>query len=446
MNKPSIIFLTGNAGTGKTTFLKHIMGKSDAPIDEDNIYFIEAVNSVEDGNKIVVAPTGVAAINAGGVTINSFFQINPYKKYSPKMGYREVFAEFKYKTEKKAIIKEMDVLIIDEISMVKCEMLDLLDNILKTFRGNYSLPFGGVQLVVIGDLFQLPPIKSKPQDLNLEYKTEYFFSAKIFHECLFSDKVKFIELKKIYRQKNDEFISILNNVRDGSILDSQLKSLNDRTKLPESDTEFITITTHNANANEINKIKYDAIDSEEFNFKATMSGEFKDDFFKQIELVSLKVGAQVMVIKNNNSRGYYNGMIGNITEINENNVVINVKGKSVKVFIEKWEKFEAQLSKSIGGESKIQMVPTASFEQMPLKLAWAITVHKSQGLTFDNVIADVDASFDSGQVYVALSRCTSLEGLYLKNSIPMGAIKVDRDVVSFTKYIKAMNDKLKVVA
>jgi hypothetical protein len=430
MTKPRIVFITGNAGTGKTTFLKYITGVSDSNIDTDNAEFVEAVDSIEHGNKIVVAPTGVAAINAGGVTINSFFQINPYKKYNAgSLTSNDIFNDFKLRLEKKDIIRRLNVLIIDEISMVKAEMLDLIDKLLKTFRGKHDLPFGGVQVVVIGDLFQLPPIKSK--DSNPYYKTEYFFSSNVFKEVLFSKQAKFIELKKIYRQKSDVFVSILNNVRDGSITDEQLCLLNERCIPVESDESYITITTHNVNANLINSIKYDKISSDETIYNAEINGEFKDDFFKQLETVKLKLGSQVMVMKNNNKKGYYNGMIGVVEELEENSVFIKSKGLTVKVDIETWDKQEPKLR---GG--KIQMESVASFKQMPLKLAWAITVHKSQGLTFDNVIADVDNSFDSGQVYVALSRCTSLEGLILKQNIPRSAIKIDKEVVSFTKYIK----------
>lgn len=427
MEKPSIVFITGNAGTGKTTFLKYItQDNEDMTIDTDNIDFVEAVNSIREGEKIVVAPTGVAAINAGGSTINSFFQINPYKKYPEKF---DVFSEFKYRREKKEIIRDISVLIIDEISMVKCEVLDLLNTILKAFRGKYDLPFGGVQLVVIGDLFQLPPIKDKQS--NPIYKTEYFFSAKVFHECFFADKVKFIELKKIYRQKSDTFINILNNIRDGSVTDEQMSDLNARCLTPESDDGFITITTHNANASELNTSKYNLIQADEKRYDADIDGEFKDEFFKAIKVVTLKVGAQVMVIKNNNKRGYYNGMIGTVTHLNENNVMINVKGINHRIEFEKWEKFEPR---SYGG--KVEMEVVATFTQMPLKLAWAITIHKAQGLTFERAVLDVESSFESGQVYVALSRCTSLEGLYLKSRIPKNVIKIDKDVVSFTKYVR----------
>lgn len=431
MSEPKLIFITGNAGTGKTTLLKHITGKGDTPVDENNEDFMDAVNSIREGNKLVVAPTGVAAINAGGTTINSFFQINPFKKYdTDNLSTNQVYQDFKLKRSKKDIIRDLDVLIIDEISMVKAEMLDLVDKLLRTFRGQHLKPFGGVQVVVIGDLFQLPPIKNK--EVNLKYKTEYFFSAKVFHECYFNGHVKFVELKKIYRQKSDEFITILNNIRDGSVTESNLIALNQRVGLPESDEGFITITTHNYIVDNTNAAKYNALNTEEKVYEAEVWGEFKDDFFKALERVELKVGAQVMVMKNNHQKGYYNGMIGIVKEMNDNSVLIETKGLNVRIEKETWQKLDFEMS---GGS--IQETVVGEFTQTPLKLAWAISVHKSQGLTFSNVIAEVDASFDSGQVYVALSRCTSLEGLYLKNPIPKHAIKIDGDVVSFTNYIKA---------
>lgn len=431
MTEPKLIFITGNAGTGKTTLLKHITGKGDTTVDESNEDFIDAVNSIREGNKLVVAPTGVAAINAGGTTINSFFKINPFKKYdTDNLSTNQVYQDFKLKRSKKDIIRDLDVLIIDEISMVKAEMLDLVDKLLRTFRGQYLKPFGGVQVVVIGDLFQLPPIKNK--EANIKYKTEYFFSAKVFHELYFNGHVKFVELKKIYRQKSDEFITILNNIRDGSVTEANLINLNQRVGLPESDEGFITITTHNLNAENINATKYNSLQTEEKIYEAEVWGEFKDDFFKAIERVEVKIGAQVMVMKNNHQKGYYNGMIGTVKEINDNNVLIETKGLNVRIEKETWQKLDFEMS---GGFIRETVV--GEFTQMPLKLAWAITVHKSQGLTFDKVIAEVDASFDSGQVYVALSRCTSLEGLYLKSPIPKHAIKIDGDVVSFTNYIKA---------
>lgn len=432
-DKPSLIFITGNAGTGKTTLLKHLTDQLEIIPDSDNQEFLDACYSVKEGNKIIVAPTGVAAINAGGTTINSFFQINPYKKYdSASMSTNQMYSEFKYKRDKKELINEIDVLIIDEISMVKAEMLDLIDKILRTFRGTYDKVFGGVQVVVFGDLFQLPPIHSK--EANSQYRTEFFFSAKVFHECYFNEKFKYIELQKIYRQKSDTFISVLNNIRDGSIKKEQLDELNKRCLTPDSDEKFITLSTHNKNVDSINSERYSKLTTEEKTFEADVFGEFKDEFFKGIQKVSVKIGAQVMVIKNNHGRGYYNGMIGSVKEINENNVIItDSKGIDRRIEREKWEKVEPYYDEMT---ETIRLKVLGKFEQIPLKLAWAVTVHKSQGLTFDNVIADVESSFDSGQVYVALSRCTSIEGLYLKNEIPITAIKVNSDVVNFTNYIK----------
>lgn len=432
--KPSLIFITGNAGTGKTTLLKHLTGQLEIEPDPDNHEFLQACESIRDGEKIIVAPTGVAAINAGGTTLHSFFQINPFKKYDvATMTTSSIYSDFKYRKEKKELINEIDVLIIDEISMVKAEMLDLIDLLRKTFRANHGQPFGGLQVVVFGDLFQLPPVKAKPSDINPTYRTEFFFSSKVFHKCYFEDNFKYIELKKIYRQKSDVFISILNNIRDGSIEETQLQELNARCLTPQSDEGFITLSTHNINADKINQSKYSNVSGEEKIFSANVFGEFKDDFFRNIVTVSVKIGAQVMVIKNNHSRGYYNGMIGTVKEINENNVIIESKGLDIKIEKEKWEKGDYYFDEM---SDSVKFKVTGRFEQIPLKSAWAITIHKSQGLTFDNVIADVDASFDSGQVYVALSRCTSLEGLYLKNPIPMSAIMIDQDVVNFTNYVK----------
>ncbi|KOY51947.1 ATP-dependent DNA helicase [Polaribacter dokdonensis] len=411
-----IIFLTGKAGTGKTTFLKYLLEK-------------------KYKESIVLAPTGVAAINAGGVTINSFFQI-PFGPFLPndiRLSPKEINKNFKFNNSKKELISKLELLIIDEVSMVRSDTLDVIDNLLRYFRKDKYLPFGGVQVLLIGDVFQLPPIveSSQWEILSHYYKSSFFFDSKVFRKS----KPIHIEFKKLYRQKDEEFISLLNKVRMNKLSSLDLKTLNSRVKEIRSKDQYITLTTHRKAVNKINTSRLKLNKNELIQFEASVEGDFDEGSYPANKILSLKKEAQIMFIKNDtsHSKKYFNGKLGTVYEITEKQIIVkDNKGELIKVKPAIWNKIRYSYNKK---EKKVEAEKIGLFVQFPLRLAWAITVHKSQGLTFESLKADLKDAFSPGQVYVALSRCTSLKGLYLESEIPLKAIKSQFNVLSFSKEV-----------
>jgi hypothetical protein len=411
------LFITGKAGTGKTTFLHQIKKKSLKRM-------------------VIVAPTGVAAINAKGVTIHSFFQM-PFGPILPNQIANTSNQQRKFSKAKIDIIKSLDLVIIDEISMVRADVLDGIDQVLRRYK-NRNKVFGGAQILMIGDVQQLAPVV-KPNEWSLlqeHYNTVYFFSSKAYQEA----NVVSIELKHIYRQKNTNFITILNEIRNDNLSEKSAEILNKRfnpTFSPTKDDDYITLTTHNKRANLINDSELNKIKNNSYFFKAEVSGKFNENAYPNDEKLALKVGAQVMFIKNDSSpeKRYFNGKIGVITDISKENVTIQCANEIDEIITEK-EQWDA-INYTIDGETKeLKEDIVGAFKQIPLRLAWAITIHKSQGLTFEKAIIDAEASFAHGQTYVALSRCTSLEGLVLKTPISSNAIINDKTVSTFNETIE----------
>ena len=410
------LFITGKAGTGKTTFLHQIKNESLKRM-------------------VIVAPTGVAAINAKGVTIHSFFQMpfGPILPNQPQANNQQR----RFSKTKIDIIKSLDLVIIDEISMVRADLLDGIDQVMRRYK-NRNKVFGGAQVLMIGDLQQLAPVV-RPNEWGLlrnHYETVYFFSSKAFQEA----NVVSIELKHIYRQKNEDFITILNEIRNDDLSEKSAKILNERFSpnfSPTNDDGYITLTTHNKRANLINDSELNKIKNKSYYFHAEISGKFSENAFPNDEKLELKVGAQVMFIKNDSSpeKRYFNGKIGVVTDISRENVTVQCANEIEEIVTERemWD----NVNYSINEETKeIKEDIIGSFSQIPLRLAWAITIHKSQGLTFEKAIIDAEASFAHGQTYVALSRCTSLEGLVLKTPITSSAIINDQTVSVFNESVE----------
>ena len=410
------LFITGKAGTGKTTFLHKIKETSLKRM-------------------VVVAPTGVAAINAKGVTIHSFFQM-PFGPILPDQSQNTI--QRKFSRTKIDIIKSLDLIIIDEISMVRADLLDGIDQVLRRYK-NRNQVFGGAQMVMIGDLQQLSPVV-KPNEYNLlknYYQTMYFFSSKAFQQA----NTLSIELKHIYRQENEAFITILNEIRNDQLTQTSQDRLNQRFNPnfePQDDEGYITLTTHNNKANSINESKLAKLEEESHFFTAQIEGNFSETAFPNSEVVELKVGAQVMFIKNDSSpeKRYFNGKIGVIVHIDEDVVTVQCPNEDsyIETSYERWDNVKYSLNEET---NEINEEIAGVFSQMPLRLAWAITIHKSQGLTFDKAIIDAGASFAHGQTYVALSRCTSLEGIVLKTQIGAQSIINDGTVKSFSEEVAA---------
>ena len=409
------LFITGKAGTGKTTFLHQIKNESLKRM-------------------VIVAPTGVAAINAKGVTIHSFFQMpfGPILPNQPPNSQQRRFSKTKID-----IIKSLDLVIIDEISMVRADLLDGIDQVMRRYK-NRNKVFGGAQVLMIGDLQQLAPVV-RPNEWSLlqpHYETVYFFSSKAFQEA----NVVSIELKHIYRQKNEDFIKILNEVRTDTLSNESAEILNrnyNPSFSPSKEEGFITLTTHNNRANLINNSELNKLKDKSAFFKAEISGKFNENSFPNDEKLELKLGAQVMFIKNDSSqeKRYFNGKIGIITKISKDAVTVKCPNDTDEIVTERetW----SNINYSINDETKaIKEELIGSFTQIPLRLAWAITIHKSQGLTFEKAIIDAEASFAHGQTYVALSRCTSLEGLVLKTKITSNAIINDKTVSIFNESVE----------
>ena len=411
------LFITGKAGTGKTTFLHQIKKKSLKRM-------------------VIVAPTGVAAINAKGVTIHSFFQM-PFGPILPNQIANTSNAQRKFSKTKIDIIKSLDLVIIDEISMVRADLLDGIDQVMRRYK-NRNKVFGGAQILMIGDLQQLAPVV-RPNEWSLlqsHYNTVYFFSSKAYQEA----NVVSIELKHIYRQKNEDFIKILNEIRTDTLSDMSAKILNKNYNpsfSPTKEEGYITLTTHNNRANLINESELNKLKIKSSFFNAEVSGKFNENAYPNAERLELKVGAQVMFIKNDSStdKRYYNGKIGIITAISKESVTVKCANEIDEIVTEKetW----SNINYSINEETKaIKEEMIGAFSQIPLRLAWAITIHKSQGLTVEKAIIDAEASFAHGQTYVALSRCTSLDGLVLKTPITSSAIINDSTVSVFNEGVE----------
>ncbi|WP_288953260.1 helix-turn-helix domain-containing protein [uncultured Prevotella sp.] len=401
------IFLTGKAGTGKTTFLRTLKEKSSK-------------------RSIIVAPTGVAAINAGGMTIHSFFQL-PLSPFVPEANFKN---RFDYSKEKRKIIRTLDLLIIDEISMVRSDVLDAIDSVLRRFR-EHEKPFGGVQLLMIGDLQQLTPVVTPEDEVILQryYDTSYFFGSKALRSISYVT----IELTHVYRQQDEEFITLLNNIREGQVSETDLKRLNERFNPnfePEVGSDYIRLTTHNKMAESYNEVQLHNLPSKACTFIAEADGNFPEYNYPADFKLTLKRGAQVMFIRNDNNGRYYNGRIGHVTHIDNEKILVLCPGddKEIEVQQETWENTKYSLNEKT---KQIEAEVQGTFKQYPLRLAWAITIHKSQGLTFEHAIIDAQSSFAAGQVYVALSRCKTLEGLILASPISSSAIINDNQVMNY---------------
>jgi hypothetical protein len=430
------LFLTGRAGTGKTTFLRGIM-------------------ETTTKKAVVVAPTGVAAINAGGVTIHSFFQL-PLGPFVPgRMNFRSMSSNpaydkgfllkhIRFNTNKRKLIEELEVLIIDEVSMVRADLLDAIDVVLKHFRNNHGTPFGGVQVLMIGDLFQLPPvtIQGEWDTLSDYYRSPFFFDALVLNQT----PPLCIELQKIYRQSEHKFIGLLNRVRNNEVTDDDLEWLNTYYKpsfKPASEDNYITLTSHNHIADKINERELNSLSGKKHTFKASVEGLFNERSYPADEILQLKPGAQIMFIKNDKGefRRYYNGKIGVIKDIDDETIVITFPNEvnDLELDREEWKNIRYTFNEDT---KQIEEETLGSFLQFPVRLAWAVTIHKSQGLTFDKAIIDAGASFTAGQVYVALSRLTTMDGLVLRSKIGRESIQCDPNVIHFMNNLH-IEDELK---
>jgi len=417
------LFLTGKAGTGKTTFLKYIKQHSPKKL-------------------AVVAPTGVAAINAGGVTIHSFFQL-PFGAFLPDQQLPKdmqgnffnkvsLLQHIRLNTAKRVLIQELELLIIDEVSMVRADLLDAMDTVLRHIRRDQR-PFGGIQLLFIGDLFQLPPVvrDEEYRVLRNYYSSSFFFHAKVLQQA----PPLYLELKKIYRQSDADFIKLLNNLRNNEMKQEDialLKRYYNPNFIPESKGEYITLTSHNAKADIINQKELNKLPGKPYHFKAKLEGEFNENALPAENTLIIKEGAQVMFIRNDKDKRYYNGKTATITRIKAEEIYVTFPGEEdeLKVEQETWKNVRYVFNQE---SDQVEENIKGTFVQYPLRLAWAITIHKSQGLTFAKAIVDAGDSFAAGQVYVALSRLTSLDGLVLKSPINADCISTDQEAKAFAE-------------
>lgn len=413
------LFLTGKAGTGKTTFLREVVRYTKKKC-------------------IVLAPTGIAAVNAGAMTIHSFFQfgLGPFVQ-----GVIEPKSDFRINKSKLELIRHLQLLIIDEVSMVRADLMDHIDVELRRIRRN-SKPFGGVQLLMIGDLQQLPPIAHGGEDelLRQYYKTLYFFSS----AALKSMKYSCIELKNVYRQTDRHFIDILNHARDCTLTSQDITDLNARYILgfsPKPEDGYIRLMTHNRQVDYVNETEMEKLDSKPYTFVAAVTGTFPEESYPTADSLTLKKGAQVMFIKNDPERRFINGTLGEVKSIDKNSIAVRLAESGTVIDVEpmEWQNIRYQFDE----ESKeISSKQIGRFKQYPLKAAWAITVHKSQGLTFDKAIIDVHAAFSPGQAYVALSRCRTLDGLVLSSPVSASVFMRDNAVDAYMNYISRPVEEL----
>ena len=409
------IFLTGKAGTGKTTFLHRL--KKECP-----------------KQLTVVAPTGVAAINAEGVTIHSLFQLPPQLFIPTIEARRQLFSEMQMRGTKQRVLRNLELLVIDEVSMVRADLLDAIDAVLRHFKHQPRLPFGGVQVLFIGDLFQLSPVarESEWQILREFYSGPYFFQAQVFQEL----KPVYIELDHVFRQTNNDFVEILNQVRNNTLSAESLKILNKR-YIPDFEPSrqsehYITLSTHNSKVDAINQREMQMLKGKEYIYNAEIKDTFPESMFPIDKTLTLKVGARVMFVKNDSSQEklYYNGKLGVVKSLSATTIqIICEDNKVIDVHSETWENIRYT---AVAGSDTVTSEVIGSFSHFPLRLAWAITIHKAQGLTFDRVVIDAADAFAAGQVYVALSRCRSLDGVVLLTPIPSRALTNARDVLYFT--------------
>lgn len=430
------IFLTGKAGTGKTTFLRQLS---------------ESTHK----RHVILAPTGIAALNANGVTIHSQFLL-PFGTFLPDRNLPDELPEgvnfytqsslirrHPLNEKRRDVLRNLDLLIIDEVSMLRADLLDAIDARMRRVKRNYGMPFGGVQLLMIGDMYQLPPVV-KDQEWNK--MSQYYASPHFFESVgLKQSGFVYIELDKIFRQQDDHFISILNNLRNNIVTQTDIDVLNSHFKEASEDTEdVITITTHNYRADELNRKALDRLEEQTYYFEAEVADDFPKNLFPVAESLELKKGAQVMFVKNDSENGdYFNGKLAKVVAINSEGieVIMDDSDEPYSLKREKWENKKYTVRSS---SKELDEEVVGTFSQYPVKLAWAITVHKSQGLTFEKAIIDVGKAFAPGQVYVALSRLTSLDGLILRTRIDPSVVSTDNQVVTFSQR-KDRQDDLSVI-